>query len=108
MRSDGVVVDSPALDQDERLLQGVEDFPIEQFVLEMSEYSGRNFLYDSTGIQGKTIQAIGTKTFDPKDLISFLQVLFFSYDMAIVPSGEGDDEVLMIEDVKTARAIINR
>lgn len=36
MRPDGVVVDAPALDQDDRFLERVEDFAVEQLVPEFA------------------------------------------------------------------------
>lgn len=36
MRSDGVIVLTPASDQDLRLLQRVEDFPVEQFIAQLA------------------------------------------------------------------------
>lgn len=84
-----------------------EGVPFETFVKGMSEYTGKIFLYDVTEVQHEKISMIGTKILGKKDLISFLQVLFFTHDMAIVPIDDGENEVLMLENVKTVSSIRN-
>ena len=83
------------------------DFPkdgldFEEFVKEASRATGREFVYDVRRIATKSFNMIGTKRVHEGDFFKFLQVLFFAHDMAVVPIGPPDAEVLLIEDIKTS------
>ncbi len=80
----------------------------EKFVQLAAQLTGKTFVYDARRINNKKINMIGQKILKQEDLVSFLQVLFFAHDMAIVPIGPPETEVLMIEDVKTSQSLKQR
>ncbi len=82
-----------------------DGMPFEKFVQLASQLTGKAFVYDSRRIQNKKINMIGKKVLKREDLVSFLQVLFYSHEMAIVPVGPPETEVLMIEDIKTSQSL---
>jgi general secretion pathway protein D len=85
-----------------------EGMKFEKFVQLASQLTGKAFVYDVRRIQNKTINMVGKKVLKKEDIVSFLQVLFYSHDMAIVPVGPPETEVLMIEDVKTSQSLKQR
>ncbi|HGY91076.1 MAG TPA: hypothetical protein ENK43_07880 [Planctomycetes bacterium] len=85
-----------------------EGVPLEKFVASASVITGKTFVFDPRRLSGKVINMIGTKKVAEEDVFSFLQVLFFAHDLAVLPIGPPETEVLLIEDIKTSQSLKDR
>jgi general secretion pathway protein D len=85
-----------------------EGILFEDFVQTAADLLDVSFVYDQRKVQSKRFNMIGKKPVKKADLFSFFQTIFFAHDMAVVPLGPPEAEVLLIEDVKTSAILKQR
>ncbi|MCB9832434.1 MAG: hypothetical protein H6807_08160 [Planctomycetes bacterium] len=101
----------PAQDEKGYTFQiGKEGMKFEAFVEMAATLTGKTFVYDSRRLNGqnKVINMIGVKRVKEEDLMNFLQILFFTHNMAIMPIGPPETEVFLIDDIQTSQLLKQR
>ncbi len=82
-----------------------EGTPLSEVLRQTSLLTGRQFAQLDQNLAAKKINMIGKKTIGKQDILAFVQVLLYCHDLAVVPSNDGDLEVLVVEDIKTSHTL---
>ncbi|MEQ8766130.1 MAG: secretin N-terminal domain-containing protein, partial [Planctomycetota bacterium] len=78
-------------------------YPLDQFVQLCNEVTGRVFVYDEPEIAGKTVKLVGTKTVPKAKFYEFFQVIMILNDLACLPVGSSEIEVIRIKNIRTVQ-----
>lgn len=96
-----------APDQDIIVNLGPEGLTIDEFVHLVNKHTGRVFVFDDQKFKSKKFKMVGSKTLPQSQAYQFYQTLFRAENLALVPIGPKDAEVIIVEDLATAQFLKN-
>lgn len=82
---------------------------LETLVSQAEAATGKTFIYsDATALKGKTVKMLGSVRVPKAEAFSFFQAIFISQGYALVPLGDEDSGLLLIENIESGRTIKQR
>ncbi len=78
-------------------------YPLSQFVELCHEVTGRVFIYEEAEVANKFVRLVGAKTVSKGKFYEFFQVIMILNDLACLPIGTSDIEVIQVTNYKTGQ-----
>jgi general secretion pathway protein D len=82
---------------------------IETLISNAEAVTGKSFIYnDATGLKGKTVKMLGSVRVPKAEAFGFFQALFITQQYALVPLGDEDSGLFLIENIDSGKTIKQR
>ncbi len=78
-------------------------YPLTQFVQLCHEVTGRVFIYEEAELANRNVRLVGTKTVPKSKFYEFFQVIMILNDLACLPVGSSEIEVIRIKNLRQAQ-----
>ncbi|MEQ8765582.1 MAG: secretin N-terminal domain-containing protein [Planctomycetota bacterium] len=109
-----LVLCGPAMAQNDDPIQEIGDritfnlspdsnYPLKTFIELCHEVTGRVFIYEETELTNKFVKLVGAKTVSKAKFYDFFQVIMILNDLACLPIGSSDIEVIQITNFRTGQ-----
>ncbi|HYC79369.1 MAG TPA: secretin N-terminal domain-containing protein [Planctomycetota bacterium] len=83
--------------------------PIETLIQQAQNQTGKTFIYsDQSQIAGKKVRLVGTFSGPRREAFSFYQAILLSQNFALVPLGDEETGLYLIENIDQSRALKQR